>query len=239
MLAVTLLVRFGYVYALELVRRLPRPTRSGLTRPHRPPWTYQAVISWTGMRGVVTLAAAAALPIDAAGSPFPDRDAVQFLAFAVTIGTLLLQGLTLPGLIRRLGVRDTHQPLRDAEGELHLQERATEAALARLDELVATLSPRIGAEKAHEWDQRIRGPLIARTATMTQAIRGEEEEEAARGRRRAQTFRRLRQQVIEAQRQVLMEERDKGHIDEEVVRAVLQELDHEEAAGANSWVSRF
>jgi CPA1 family monovalent cation:H+ antiporter len=49
----------------------------------------------------------------------------------------------------------------------------------------------------------------------------------------------VRQQVIEVQRQVLMEERDKGHVDEEVVRAVLQELDHEEAAGASSWVSRF
>jgi CPA1 family monovalent cation:H+ antiporter len=164
---------------------------------------------------------------------------VQFLAFAVTIGTLLLQGLTLPSVIRRLGVQDTDQPRRDAEEELHLQERATEAALARLDEVVAALVPRIGEERAKEWHERIRGPLLARTATMNQAIRSQEEEEAERGRRRAQTFRRVRQQVIEVQRQVLMEERDKGHVDEEVVRAVLQELDHEEAAGASSWVSRF
>jgi CPA1 family monovalent cation:H+ antiporter len=197
------------------------------------------VISWTGMRGVVTLAAAAALPVEVDGEPFRDRGAVQFLAFAVTIGTLLLQGLTLPGLIRRLGVRDTDQPQRDAEEELRLQEKATEAALARLDEIVAALVPRIGEEKAKEWDERIRGPLLARTATMHQAVRAEEEEEAERGRRRAETFSRVRQQVIQVQRQVLMEERDNGRIDEEVVRAVLQELDHEEAAGANSWVSRF
>jgi CPA1 family monovalent cation:H+ antiporter len=198
------------------------------------------VISWTGMRGVVTLAAAAALPVEIEGAPFTDRGAVQFLAFAVTIGTLLVQGLTLPQLIRRLGVRDTDQPRRDAEEELYLQERSTEAALARLDEVVAALVPRIGREKAQEWDERIRRPLLARTQTMHQAIRGEEEEgEAERGRRRAQTFRRVRQQVIEVQRQVLMEERDKGNVDEEVVRAVLQELDHEEAAGASSWVSRF
>jgi Na+/H+ antiporter len=238
-LAVVVAIRFVYVFGLELLRRAPRPSRSGLTRPERPPWTYQVVISWTGMRGVVTLAAAAALPTEVDGAPFPDRGAVQFIAFAVTIGTLLLQGLTLPSLIRRLGVRDTDQPQRDAESELHLQERATEAALARLDEIVASLVPRIGEERAKEWDERIRGPLVTRTATMTQAVRAEEEEEAERGRRRAQTFRRVRQQVIEVQRQVLMEERDKGHIDEEVVRAVLQELDHEEAAGANSWVSRF
>jgi CPA1 family monovalent cation:H+ antiporter len=191
------------------------------------------------MRGVVTLAAAAALPIDVNGSAFADRGAVQYLAFAVTIGTLLVQGLTLPALIRRLGVRDDDQPRRDAEEELHLQEKATDAALARLDEVVASLVPRIGEKRAKEWDQRIRGPLLARTATMHQAIRGEQEDEAERGRRRAQTFGRVRQQVIEVQRQVLMEERDKGHVDEEVVRAVLQELDHEEAAGASSWVSRL
>ena len=90
-----------------------------------------------------------------------------------------------------------------------------------------------------EWDQRIRGPLLARTQTMHQAIRADEEEVAERGRRRAKTFRRVRQEVIQVQRRVLMEERDKGHVDEEVVRAVLQELDHEEAAGASSWVSRL
>ena len=191
------------------------------------------------MRGVVTLAAAAALPTEVDGAEFNDRYAVQFLAFAVTIGTLLLQGLTLPGLIRRLGVRDEDQPRRDAEEELHLQEKSTEAALARLDQLVASLAPRIGEEKAREWDERIRRPLLARTATMHQAVRSEEEEEAERGRRRAQTFSRVRQQVIDVQRRVLMEERDKGNVDEEVVRAVLQELDHEEAAGASSWVTRF
>jgi Na+/H+ antiporter len=238
-LVTVVVVRFVFVFGLELLRRSPRPSRDGLTRPERPPWTYQVVISWTGMRGVVTLAVAAALPVDVDGAPFPDRGVVQFLAFSVTIGTLLVQGLTLPGLIRRLGVRDLDQPQRDAEEELHLQERSTEVALARLDEVVASLVPRIGEEKAKEWDERIRGPLLARTATMHQAIRADEEEEAERGRRRAQTFRRVRQQVIEVQRQVLMEERDKGHVDEEVVRAVLQELDHEEAAGASSWVSRF
>jgi monovalent cation/hydrogen antiporter len=238
-LATVVLVRFVYVFGLELARRAPRPSRSGIVRPQRPPWSYQVVISWTGMRGVVTLAAAAALPVEVEGAPFEDRGAVQFLAYAVTIGTLLLQGLTLPRLITRLGVRDTDQPQRDAEEELHLQEKSTEAALARLDEVVAALVPRIGEERAQEWDDRIRRPLLARTATMDQAVRAEEEEEAEKGRRRAQTFRRVRQQVIEVQRQVLMEERDKGHVDEEVVRAVLQELDHEEAAGASSWVSRF
>ena len=238
-LATVIVVRVVFVFGLEVLRRAPRPSRAGLTRPERPPWRWQVVIAWTGMRGVVTLAVAAALPETVDGGEFPDRDAVQFLAFAVTIGTLLLQGLTLPGLIRRLGVRDADQPLRDAEEELHLQERATAAALARLDEVVAGLVPTIGEDRAREWERRLRAPLQARTATMTQAIRADEEEEAARGRRRAQTFRRVRQEVIRVQRRVLMEERDKGHVDEEVVRAVLQELDHQEAAGASSWVTRL
>jgi len=238
-LATVIVVRAVFVFGLELLRRAPRPSKEGLARPGRPPWRWQVVISWTGMRGVVTLAVAAALPLEVDSSPFPDRDAVQFLAFAVTIGTLLLQGLTLPGLIRRLGVRDDDQPHRDAEEELHLQERTTEAALARLDEVVAALVPKIGEERARSWDERLRGPLQARTATMTQAIRADEGGEAERGRRRAQTFRTVRQEVIRVQRRVLMEERDKGHVDEEVVRAVLQELDHEEAAGASSWVNRL
>jgi CPA1 family monovalent cation:H+ antiporter len=237
-LATTLAVRFGYVFGLELLRRAPRPGRQGVVRPTRPPWSHQVVVSWTGMRGVVTLAAAAALPVEVDGEPFADRGAVQFLAYAVTIGTLLLQGLTLPALIRRLGVRDTGQPQRDAEEELHLQERSTRAALTRLDQLIAAVRPRIGADKAREWDERIRRPLLSRTETMHQAVRGDEEDVAERGRRRAESFRRVRQQVIEVQRQVLMAERDKGHLHEEVVRAVLHELDHEEAAGASSWVSR-
>jgi len=239
LLVTVIVVRAVFVFGLELLRRAPRPSKGGLALPRRPPWRWQVVISWTGMRGVVTLAVAAALPLEVQGGPFPDRDAVQFIAFAVTIGTLLLQGLTLPGLIRRLGVHDEDQPHRDAEEELRLQERTTQAALARLDEVVAALVPKVGAERARTWDERIRGPLLARTATMHQAIQADEEEEAERGRRRAQTFRRVRQEVIRVQRRVLMEERDRGHVDEEVVRAVLRELDHEEAAGASSWISRL
>ena len=57
------------------------------------------VISWAGMRGVVSLAAALALPVD-----FPERSLIQFLTFAVIIATLVIQGLTLPVLIKALGV---------------------------------------------------------------------------------------------------------------------------------------
>ena len=239
-LATVIVVRAVFVFGLELVRRTPRPVPGGhWVSPARPPWSYQAVISWTGMRGVVTLAVAAALPEEVNGAPFADRGAVQFLAYAVTIGTLLLQGLTLPALIRRLAVRDPDQDHQDAEAELHLQERTTAAALQRAEELIAKARPRVGDERADQWAERIRGPLQARTRTMRQTIRADEEEEQARGRKRAEGFRHLRQQVVQAQRRALMAERDRGTVDDEVVRGVLQELDYEEAASAHSWTTRL
>ena len=239
-LLTVIVVRALFVFGLEVLRRSPRPVPGRKwIRPARPPWTYQVVISWTGMRGVVTLAVAAALPEEIDGEPFADRGAVQWLAYAVTIGTLLLQGLTLPTLIRRLGVRDPDQWQRDAEGELRLQERATAAALRRTEELIAEARPKVGDERADQWAQRIRGPLQARTRTMHQAIRADQEEDAKRGRRRAESFRHIRQQVVRAQREALMEERDRGTVDDEVVRGVLQELDYQEAANAHTWTSRL
>jgi monovalent cation/hydrogen antiporter len=68
-----------------------------------PPWQSVTVVGWTGMRGVVSLAAALALP-DVGGQPFPHRDLIQFLTFWVIFATLVGQGLTLPLLIRALGV---------------------------------------------------------------------------------------------------------------------------------------
>src|SRR6185437_630440 len=66
-------------------------------------WQENVVVSWTGMRGVVTLAAAAAIPVTtAAGEPFPERATIQAIAFVVSVGTLLIQGATLPLLISRL-----------------------------------------------------------------------------------------------------------------------------------------
>ncbi|SFC91345.1 Na+/H+ antiporter [Klenkia taihuensis] len=234
-LGTAIAVRPLFVYAVEGLRGVPRPwRRRRRSRSHRPSWRQQTVISWTGMRGVVTLAAAAAVPAD-----FPDRDLLQLLAYAVTIGTLLLQGLSLPWLIRTLGVTDPGQARRDAEAEVHLAERATAAALERVAEVEQELVERVGAERAHAVADRIRGPLLARARSMSAAVRAEESEDADRSRRRARTFHRVRQEIIQVQRRVLMEERDKGHLDEEVMRAVLQELDYEEAATENSWVGRL
>jgi CPA1 family monovalent cation:H+ antiporter len=238
-LATTLAVRPLFVVLVETLRRVPRPWTRHAARPTWLNAREQAVVSWAGMRGVVTLAAAAAIPASVNGTAVPDRAVLQFLAFSVTIGTLLLQGVSLPLVIRLLGVRDAAQRRRDAETELRLQEQTTAAALARTEEVLGTMTPRLGEERAAAIAERVRGPLLARVQAMTQAVRAEEQEEAAHGRHRGESFSRLRQEVIAVQRRVLMDERDKGNLDDKVMRAVLQELDYEEAAVSHSWVERL
>src|SRR6266481_4603084 len=99
-----------------------------------PPWRHVTIVAWTGMRGVVSLAAALALPLTLRDSttPFPGRDLILFLTFVVILATLVLQGLSLPPLIRWLGVKD--------DGSMEKEERearlkANRAALARLKEI--------------------------------------------------------------------------------------------------------
>jgi monovalent cation/hydrogen antiporter len=95
-----------------------------------PSWRTLAVVSWTGMRGVVTLAAAAGVP---AGTP--GRAEIQLFAFAVAVGTVLVQGLTLPPLIRALKVEDPSEASRDEAEELAAREVAKKAAKERLREI--------------------------------------------------------------------------------------------------------
>ena len=111
---------------------LPRALFRGMRKndPY-PPWQVPAVISWTGMRGVVTLAAAFVIP-----PTVPERETLVFLAFFVTVATLLLHGLTLPMVIRLLGVRET-MSITDVLAEAQAQQAAAQAGIARLDELTA------------------------------------------------------------------------------------------------------
>jgi CPA1 family monovalent cation:H+ antiporter len=125
-------VRFIWVFpATYLPRALSRSLRR---RDPYPSWRNVVVVAWTGMRGVVSLAAALSLPLTGAGGrPFPGRDLILFLAFSVILATLVLQGLTLPFLVRWLGVEDDGEAIREEEAEART--RAIEAALERLNEL--------------------------------------------------------------------------------------------------------
>ena len=103
-LATVIVVRIVWVYAFAFLPRMLSPRVR--ERETAPTLAQVFIVAWAGMRGVVSLAAAFAVPLTTlSGAPFPGRPHIVFLTFVVVIGTLLLHGLTLPWLIRRLGVQ--------------------------------------------------------------------------------------------------------------------------------------
>jgi Na+/H+ antiporter len=105
-LVVTIAARFAWVFSYHEFRRRRRPLPGKAEQP-RPTVGSSVVVSWAGMRGIVTLAAAFAIPETLPnGAPFPYRDLILLCAFTVVLGTLLLQGLTMAPLIRRMGLTD-------------------------------------------------------------------------------------------------------------------------------------
>jgi monovalent cation/hydrogen antiporter len=123
---VVIIVRMVWIFGATAVPGAQRLLGSGRRPPH--PWRESTVIGWAGMRGAVSLAASLALP-----QSFPHRDLLVFLTFAVIVATLVGQGLTLPPLIRRLGLvtRDEQDAVLVAEA----RRRLTVTALTRLQEL--------------------------------------------------------------------------------------------------------
>ena len=181
------------------------------------------VVAWAGMRGVVSLAAAFGVPMTTlSGAPFPGRPQLVFLTFVVVIGTLLLHGLTLPWLIRRLGVQGD-EARTDAIAAAAAQDKAARAAAERLDELLAEEEVTDVHERAADvlrgWNTRRRNSAWERL--------GRDEEEI--GESPASAFRRLRLEMLAAERATFIAERDSGQIDDEVLRNVLRGLDLEEA----------
>lgn len=219
-LATVIVVRIVWLYAFAY---LPRMLSNHIHEQEPAPKPTQVfIVAWAGMRGVVSLAAAFAVPLTTlSGEPFPGRGQIVFLTFVVVIGTLLLHGLTLPWLIRRLGVQGD-EARTDAIAAAAAQEKAAVAAADRLDELLAE-SDGPEAERAAEvlraWNTRRRNSAWERL--------GRTEEEI--GESPTAAFRRLRLEMLAAERATFIAERDSGHIDDEVLRSVLHGLDLEEA----------
>jgi len=173
------------------------------------------VLSWAGMRGVVSLAAALAIPISLPGNALPARDAIIIITFTVILVTLVGQGLTLPLVIRAVGLGS------DADGgheESHARQELIEEALRRIDDL----------EK--KWPDH--KPLIDQLRGSYQH-RAEHEEQLheAPGNEAEQELvehRQIRSDVIDAQRDALAAMRDRGAIDDDVLRNIERELDLEE-----------
>ncbi len=185
-------------------------------------WQENVVVSWTGMRGVVTLAAAAGIPATtASGEPFPERASIQAIAFVVAVGTLLLQGWTLPPLIRRLHLssQETDRVYDSLETD-----KAENIVHSAADQVLAEFqaNPPQGLDTSVLTEIRDR---IARHSKDADEMPDPEAHEL-----RAEVFARLYRDVLAAQRAALISERDAGNIDDEAVRAMLGRLDLQEAS---------
>jgi CPA1 family monovalent cation:H+ antiporter len=192
--------------------------RSVRERDPYPPWTYPAFISWNGMRGAVTIAAALLIPLRTdSGAPFPDRDLIIFFAFVV-LGTLVIQGLSMPTVIRLLGLEaDEH----DSEAEEALARvRAAEAALARLDELESE------AWVLDDTAARVRALYQFRIDRFSARV---DPDGDGKIEKRSLKYQRLRRELLEAERHAVVELRNTGEISDEVMRRVVLDLDLEVA----------
>jgi Na+/H+ antiporter len=211
------LARAIWVYPSAWIpRRLFRRIRE---RDPMPPISSLALISWAGMRGGVSLAAALAIPLTTdVGEPFPNRDLILFLTFAVIFGTLVVQGLTLPAAIRLLRLED--------EGEQEGRElakariRAAESALARLEELAEEDWVR------EDTAERVRGSYGFRQNRFAAWLDGEDDGAIEA---RSLDYQRLRRELLAAERAAVHELRRAGEISDEVARRVERDLDLEDA----------
>jgi monovalent cation/hydrogen antiporter len=202
-------VRFAWVF---VVLQAPRWLAGRMTS-----WRGGVFLSWAGMRGAVSLAAALALPLQTdAGDPFPGRDLVLFLTFAVILFTLVGMGLTLPVVIRWLGLEDDGiEDREDAKARI----RGAEAAIARLEEL--------GGEDWVREDtaERLRGAYSFRTTRFRARL---DDGDDGSIESRSQDYQRLRRELLDAERNALLELRRAGVISNDVWLRVGRDLDLED-----------
>jgi monovalent cation/hydrogen antiporter len=211
--AAVVLARFVWVYASLLVPRAIRTAR-GRRSPDMAP-AVPLVVSWSGMRGALSLAAALALPLD-----FPERNLILLLTFVVIAVTLLGQGLTLPLLLRRIRLPTVSD---DLEEETLARNQATEAALAKLGKirgrwpdhlpLIENLEERYRHRLEHLPSDDGDGGL-----SLDPARQQERDEHHA-----------ISNAVLSAERETVIRLRDEGRIRDTVLRRIERELDLEEA----------
>jgi CPA1 family monovalent cation:H+ antiporter len=208
--AVVIGVRVGWGFTVPyLVRVLDRRPAQVARRVGA---RERLVSSWSGMRGAVSLAAALALPLN-----FPQRNLIIFMTFCVILATLVLQGLTLPWLIRRLGL---HRDDSEAQEELRGRLRATDAALARLEELTGegwtrddTVERMRGLYQFRRRRLKARGGYLADDGSQDRSL----------------AYQRLVRELLEAQRREIVRLRNRGEISNEVMHRIERDLDLEDS----------
>jgi CPA1 family monovalent cation:H+ antiporter len=214
--AVVIVARVAWLFTLPyVIRALDRRPSQRARRLGAGP---RFVVGWAGMRGAVSLAAALALPLTTdAGARFPARDLIIFLTFAVILATLVVQGLSLPAVIRWLRVHGDDGEDRE---ELRARLEAAKAALAQLDAL--------GEEEwtRDETVERMRGLYEYRKRRFA-ARAGKIEDDGYEDRSLA--YQQMVQAVLAAQREAVVRLRNEGVISNEVMNRVVREMDLEES----------
>lgn len=205
-LVAVILLRIVWVFAARflLVRPGPDPATG-----QKPPWTYTFLLSWAGMRGVVTLAAAFVIPTD-----MEHREVLLLIAFTVTAGTLFIQGLSLPWFARVLRV-PSPDPGADALARANLLHQASQAGLAELE--------RIEEDDPHAVSETLRERVRHRDYAAWERVGASDVETPS------EVYARRRKVMIDAERRRVLEIRSAGTVPHEVVEEVLALLDVEES----------
>ncbi|MEQ1625857.1 MAG: Na+/H+ antiporter [Nitrospira sp.] len=208
-----IVVRLAWVPAAAA---LPRLMSAAIrARDPMPPWSHIFVTAWTGMRGIVTLAAALALPVTTgSGTPFPFRAELILISFAVILATLVLQGLSLTPIIRALHLEKDRGLERE---EMLARERAASAALGRLDGLTGEDALRV------EHVERLR----IHYSRQVQRFAGSGPVDADCSFEAGEQYRQLRHDTLTAERLALIQLRNDGTISDEVLHRLEHELDVE------------
>jgi CPA1 family monovalent cation:H+ antiporter len=211
-----ILTRIVWIYPATYIPRWA--SKRIRARDPYPPWQHPTLLGWAGLRGAVSLAAALALPLTIdSGDAFPQRSLVIYLTFCVIIATLVFQGLTLPAVIRGLRLED--DGLSEKE-ETKARIHAAEAALGRLEELAAEDWVREDTAERMRGAYRFRASRFA--ARFDDGDDGQIEE-------RSQNYQRLRRELLDAERNAVLELRRQGRIDDAVMNRVQRDLDLEDA----------
>jgi len=196
------------VFVIRALDRRPQQ------RERRADWRVRMIVGWSGMRGSVSLAAALALDPD-----FPQRDVVLLMTFSVIFTTLVVQGLTLPMLIRRLGVRSDDVEERE---ELLGRRAAVDAALARLGDLANEDWTR------DETAERMRMIYDYRRRRLASRAGEPDDGDGQDYEHRARKYQKMVRSVLDAQREELVRLRDTGAISNDVMHRLERELDLED-----------
>jgi CPA1 family monovalent cation:H+ antiporter len=214
--ATVILVRIFWVFPATYLPRWLSPKMRA--RDPIPPWQHSVLIAWAGMRGVVSLAAAFALPILINNrQPFPGRSYILFLTFCVILATLVFQGLTLPILIRKLGLKD--DGLIDNE-EREARLKANEAAVNYIEQKA------LEENFPEEVMARVRAEYCDRIEQLHACC---EESGNPGGEIATPIYQRLQQGALQIERQTIIALRNSHAINDEALRRIQRDLDLAEA----------